>query len=322
MKLKNKNRFIIITLIVCVALLSPIFGCKNSTPTEKTKTAHENVGEKEKTDSKNPVETKSENAEDEKSVEEENTKTIINDFSDLSEDFLKEFEDYAMSCLSEINNDKDKLSDVVLEKVNYYDRKMAKEDIDIKINNDDLISQYALIMVYHVEYTVTFYKDFSSRMITNKVFKATNFKLTGGKITADFYDESFIDDMGELVKGLNFNGFGLAGKEEFFNKRAQIEANLDNMEGVINLLKQDDFRLGDVLFEVLDKANVRELPSLDSPVVLTVDSEDHISFMAYYMKKTPDGRTWYFVYTNQMKDYDYNYCGWVSDRVLKRAEVG
>lgn len=53
---------------MCIGFLSPIFGCKNSTPTDETKTSEENAGENEKTDSENTDETKSNSKEDEKSA--------------------------------------------------------------------------------------------------------------------------------------------------------------------------------------------------------------------------------------------------------------
>lgn len=128
MKLKNKNKFIIITLIMCMGFLSPIFGCKNSTPTDETKTSKENAGEKEKTDSKNPDETNSDNAKDDKSAEEKNSKTIINDFSDLSEDFLKDFEDYAKAAADNHSQNEDFIKTLSIEKYDYFDRKVSEEE--------------------------------------------------------------------------------------------------------------------------------------------------------------------------------------------------
>lgn len=252
---------------------------------------------------------------------------LINDFSDISEEFLKEFEDFedyaSLSYIREGLNGTDKrYKNVKLEKYDYFDRKMSEEDINEMINNGENKSKYALILVHHISYDYTFYPGFTSHFETYSVVKATDFEYVDGKIKAKFVDEKEWTKKDQLIAGLNFNGFGLAGREEFENKKEKIKKLAENVDGKVVLWDGDKENNNefDFYYEIIDEANIRELPDIDAPVLVKLDKFNYAGFNVFFKKETPDGRTWYYV--KSLGEEDYNYNGWVSDRVLRKGEVG
>ena len=314
MKLKNKNRFIIITLIMCMALLSPIFGCKNSTPTDETKAARENVGEKDKTDSKNPDETKSDSKEDEKSIEEENTKAIINDFSDLSEDFLKDFEDYAKAAADNHSQNEDFIKTTAIEKYDYFDRRLSEEDL---ANAEK--SGYELIIIYELTNEQTTPEGKIPKTYRYCISKATNFEIEGGKIKADFCEEPLALNKNEMIAGLKLNGFGLAGRETFENKTAKMKSEVETSDA-IDLKKEDDYDLANAIFGVNPEGTIKEDAAENAPDIIKGADISLGSVETLYEKTDEQGNIWYFVET--ACEGDYKICGWILEKDLEHVDVG
>lgn len=251
---------------------------------------------------------------------------LINDFSDISEEFLKEFENFedyetAKTLRAGLDSLPERYDNVKVENFAYFDRKMTQEDIDELRSNGETKSKYALILVKQTSYKYTFYPGFTTNFVYYSVIKATDFEYVDGKIKAKFVDEKEWTKKEQLIAGLNFNGFGLAGKEEFENKKEKIKKLAENVDGKVVLWdgnKENNYEF-DFYYEIIDEANIRELPDIDAPFVVKLDAS-YGGFNVYYKKETPDGRTWYYV--KSLGEEDYNYNGWVSDRVLRKGEVG
>lgn len=255
----------------------------------------------------------------------ENLPKLINDFSDIQEEFLKEFEEFedyqTMKFLQKgLSSDENRYSNVKITKFAFFDRKMTQEDTDEMVKNGETKSKYALILVNHFCYDYTFYPGYTTHFDSYSVVKATNFEYVDGKIKADFIDEKEWMKLDQLVAGLNFNGFGLAGGEVLENKKYKIEKLAKSVDGKVNLLEEESKDSLDFEYEIIDEANLRELPSLEAPVVLKLNKFNYPFVTAYYKKETPDGRTWYYVHS--MGEEDYNYSGWISDRVIQKPQVG
>lgn len=313
MKLKNKNRFIIITLIMCLGFLSPIFGCKNSTPTEETKTTDENASKEEKTDSETSTETKSDDAEGEKSVE-ENTKTIINDFSDLSEDFLKEFEDYAKAAADNHSQNEDYIKTLSIEKYDYFDRKLSEEDL---ANVDK--SGYELILVYELTNEQNTPEGKIPKTYSYCISKAANFEIVDGKIKADFSEEPLALNKNEMIAGLKLNGFGLAEREVFENKMAKMRAEVKASDA-IDLKNEDDYDLANAIFGVNPEGTIKEAATENAPDIIKGADISLGSVETLYKKTDAQGNIWYFVET--ACEGDYKICGWILEKDLEHVDVG
>ena len=314
MKLKNKNRFLIITLIMFMALLFPIFGCKNSAPTEDTKTTHENVGEKEKTDSKNADETNSDNAKDDKSAEEKNSKTIINDFSDLSEDFLKDFEDYAKAAADNHSQNEDFIKTLSIEKYDYFDRKVSEENLA-----NAQKSGYELILVYELTNEQNTPEGFIPNTHRYCISKATNFEIVDGKIKADFSGEPLALNKNEMIAGFKLNGFGLAGREVFENKMAKMRTEVEASDA-IDLKNKDDYDLANAIFGVNPEGTIKEGAAHNAPDIIKGADISLGSVETLYKKTDEQGNIWYFVET--ACEGDYKICGWISEKDLEHVDVG
>lgn len=297
-----------------MALLSPIFGCKNSALTEETKTSDENVDEKEKTISKNPEETKPDSKEDEKSVEEENTKTIINDFSDLSDDFLKEFEDYAKSAADNHSKDEEFFKTTRIEKYDYFDRKLSEEDL---ANAEK--SGYELLIVYELTNEQNTPAGKIPKTYNYCILKAENFEIEGGKIKADFSEEPIALNKNEMIAGLKLNGFGLAGREVFENKMAKMRAEVEASDA-IDLKKEDDYDLANAIFGVNPEGTIKESASENAPDIIKGEDISLGSVEVLYKKTDEQGNIWYFVET--ACEGDYKICGWISESDLEHVDVG
>lgn len=270
---------------------------------------------------------KFDNTKIEKEYTVENLSKLINDFSDISKEFLKEFEDFedyttAKMLRKGLDSSPERYANIKVEKLGYFDRKMTQEAIDELISNGETKSKYALILVKRTSYHYTFYPGFTSDFVHYSVVKATDFEYVDGKIKAKFVDEKDWTDKDQLIAGLNFNGFGLAGKEEFENKKEKIKKLAENVDGKVVLWdgnKENNNEI-DFYYEIIDEANIRELPDIDAPVLVKLDKFNYGGFNVFFKKETPDGRTWYYV--KSLGEEDYNYNGWVSDRVLIKGEVG
>ena len=297
-----------------MGFLSSIFGCKNSTPTEETKTAHENVGEKEKTDSENTDETNSDSKEDEKLVEEENTKAIINDFSDLSEDFLKEFEDYAKAAADNHSQNEDFIKTIAIEKYDYFDRKLSEEDL---ANADK--SGYELILVYELTNEQNTPEGKIPKTYNYCILKAENFEIEGGKIKADFSEEPLALNKNEMIAGLKLNGFGLAGRETFENKTAKMKSEVDASDA-IDLKNEDDYDLANAIFGVNPEGTINEDAAENAPNIIKGTDISLGSVETLYKKTDEQGNIWYFVET--ACEGDYKICGWISEKDLEHVDVG
>lgn len=270
---------------------------------------------------------KFDNTKIEKEYTVENLSKLINDFSDISKEFLKEFEDFedyttAKMLRKGLDSSPERYANIKVENLGYFDRKMTQEAINELISNGETKSKYALILVKQTSYKYTFYPGFTTNFVYYSVIKATDFEYVDGKIKAKFVDEKDWTKKDQLIAGLNFNGFGLAGKEEFENKKEKIKKLADSVEGKVDLLENDE---GDnngfgIYYEIIDEANIRELPDIDAPVLVKLDKFNYGGVEVYYKKETPDGRTWYYVNSPGEEDYTYN--GWVSDRVLRKGLVG
>lgn len=299
---------------MCLGFLSPIFGCKNSPPTDETKTAHENVGEKDKTDSKNPNETKSDDAKDEKSAKEENTKTIIHDFSDLSEDFLKDFEDYAKAAADNHAQNEDFIKTTAIEKYDYFDRKLSEEDL---ANAEK--SGYELILVYELTNEQNTPEGKIPKTYRYCISKATNFEIVDGKIKADFSEEPLALNKNEMIAGFKLNGFGLAGREVFENKTAKMKSEVDASDA-IDLKNKDDYDLANTIFGVNPEGTIKEDAAENAPDIIKGEDISLGSVETLYKKIDEQGNIWYFVETSC--EGDYKICGWISEKDLEHVDVG
>lgn len=302
-----------ISLALCIFILTTLTGCGGLNPLKNISQDNAGKATEEKTDiAEKETDDLDVNNEEVAKDEDEGTAintSKINKFSDLSGDFLEEFDIYAKSVYDKLVVDAEDMKTISIKKFNYYDRNMGK---------------YELILVTQLLSSQDMYDGSTLYGYNYSVVKATNFDVVDGKIKADFTDCSNTFSQAALVDGLNFNGFGLAGEEKFDNKKLEIIEAARNVNDVVDVRKQKGYRMTDYAYAAEPNTLIKEEPSMDAEDIVKgetlVDNFGMSTLEVIYEKKTADGKTWFFVET--FGDEIYTFCGWVLKDELSTYDLG